>query len=36
MPYINLRVSWYYIIVLNVHTPTGDKIGDIKDRFYED
>jgi hypothetical protein len=25
-----------YIIVLNVHAPTEDKIDDIKDRFYEE
>jgi hypothetical protein len=26
MPYIILRVHWYYIIVLNVHASTEDKI----------
>jgi hypothetical protein len=36
MPYIILRGLWYDIIVLNVHAPTVDKIGDMKDRFYEE
>jgi exonuclease III len=36
MPYIILRDRWCNIIVLNVHAPTGDKIDDIKDRFYEE
>jgi hypothetical protein len=35
MLYITLRGHWCNIIVLNVHTPTEDKIYDIKDRFYE-
>jgi hypothetical protein len=35
MSYIILRGCWCDIIILNVHTPTEDKIGDIKDRFYE-
>jgi exonuclease III len=30
-----LRGHWCDIIVLNVHTPTEDKIGDVKDRYYE-
>jgi exonuclease III len=36
MSYIILRGRWCNIIVLNVHTPTEDKIDDIKDRFYEE
>jgi hypothetical protein len=36
MSYIILRGSWFNITVLNVHAPTGDKIHDIKDRFYEE
>jgi hypothetical protein len=35
MSYIILRGRWCDIIVQNVHAPTEDKIGDIKDRFYE-
>jgi hypothetical protein len=31
MSYIILRGCWYYIIVLNVHAPTEDKIDDVKD-----
>jgi exonuclease III len=33
--YIILRGCWCDII-LNVHAPTEDKIGDMKDRFYEE
>jgi hypothetical protein len=33
--YIILRGLWCDIVVLNVHTPTEDKIDDMKDRFYE-
>jgi hypothetical protein len=33
--YVILRVCLYDTIVLNVHTPTEDKIDDTKDRFYE-
>jgi hypothetical protein len=36
MSYIILRGHWCDIIVLNVHTPTEDKIDDAKDRFYEE
>jgi hypothetical protein len=35
MSYIILRGHWCHIIVLNVHAPTEDKIGDVKDSFYE-
>jgi hypothetical protein len=34
MSYITLRDRWCDIIALNVHAPTEDKIGDMKDRFY--
>jgi hypothetical protein len=34
--YIIVRNRWCNIIVLNVHAPTEDKIGYIKDRFYEE
>jgi hypothetical protein len=36
MSYIRLRGRWCNIIVLNVHTPTENKIDVIKDRFYEE
>jgi exonuclease III len=36
MSHIILRGRWCDIIVLNVHAPTEDRIGDIKDRFYEE
>jgi exonuclease III len=36
MPYITLRGHWCDVIVLNVHTPTEDKIDDIRDWFYEE
>jgi exonuclease III len=36
MSYITLRGRWCDIIVLNVHSPTENKIGDIKDRFYKE
>jgi hypothetical protein len=35
MSYIILRGRWCYIVVLNVHATTEDKIDDVKDRFYE-
>jgi hypothetical protein len=35
MSYIILRGRWCDIIILNVHAPTGDKIDDMTDRFYE-
>jgi hypothetical protein len=34
--YIILRGHWFRIIVLNVHALTEDKIGDVKDSFYEE
>jgi hypothetical protein len=36
MSYIILRGPWCNIIVVNVHSPTEDKIDDIKDTFYEE
>jgi hypothetical protein len=36
MSYIKLRGRWCHIIVLNVHAPTEDKTGDVKDSFYEE
>jgi hypothetical protein len=36
MPYIILRGRWCDIIVLNVHTPTEDKIDDRKGSLYEE
>jgi hypothetical protein len=36
MSYIILRGHWCHIIVLNVQTPTEDKINDVKDTFYEE
>jgi exonuclease III len=36
MSYIILRGRWCHIIVLNVHAPTEDKTGDVKDSFYEE
>jgi hypothetical protein len=35
LSYIILRGHWFRIIVLNVHALTEDKIGDVKDSFYE-
>jgi hypothetical protein len=35
MSYIILKGGWFDF-VLNVHVPTGDKIDDMKDRFYEE
>jgi exonuclease III len=34
--YIILQSRWCHIIVLNVHSPKGDKIDDVKDSFYEE
>jgi hypothetical protein len=34
MSYIILRGRWCRIVVLNIHTPTEDKIDDVKDSFY--
>jgi len=36
MTYIVLRGCCFNIIVLNVHVPSEGKIGDLKDRFYEE
>jgi exonuclease III len=36
MSYIILKGRWFHITVLNVHAPTGDKIDDVKDSFYEE
>jgi hypothetical protein len=36
MSYIILRGDWCGIIILNVHAPREDKVGDIKDRFYKE
>jgi hypothetical protein len=34
--YIILRGRWCHIIVLNIHAPTEDKTGDVKDSFYKE
>jgi hypothetical protein len=36
MSYITLTGRWFDIIVLNVHSPTEDKVDVIKDSFYEE
>jgi hypothetical protein len=36
MSYIVLRGRWCNIIVLNVHTPSEEKIDDSKNSFYEE
>ena len=36
MSYIALRGRWCYIIVLNVHTPSEENSGDLKDSFREE
>jgi hypothetical protein len=36
MSYKILRGHSYDINLLNVHVPTGDKIDDVKDSFYEE
>jgi hypothetical protein len=36
MSYIILRGHWCDIIGLNIHTPTKDKIDDMKGSFYEE
>jgi hypothetical protein len=36
MSYRILRCRWCRIIVLNGHTPTEDKIDDVKDSFYKE
>jgi exonuclease III len=35
MSYIIQRGRWFYIIILNVHAPTEDKIDDVKESFKE-
>jgi len=34
--YIGMRGRWCNIIVLNVHTPRGEKSDDSKDSFYKE
>jgi hypothetical protein len=36
MSYIILRGCCFHSIVLNVHAPTGDKIDDVENNFYEE
>jgi hypothetical protein len=36
MSYIILRGHSFHIIVPNDHAPTGDKIHEMKDSFYEE
>jgi hypothetical protein len=36
MSYRILRSRWCYIVVLNVHAPTEDNIGNVKDNFYKE
>jgi hypothetical protein len=36
MSYIILRGRWCHIIVLNIHAPIEDEIGDMKDSFYKE
>ena len=36
VPYITLKDRWCDIIVVNVHVPSEDKGGDIKEGFYEE
>jgi hypothetical protein len=36
LSYIILRGRWCHTFVLNVHAPTKDKIGNVKDSFYEE
>jgi hypothetical protein len=36
MSYIILRGCWCYIIVLNVHAPSENKIDDMKDSHYKE
>jgi hypothetical protein len=33
--HVIVRGRWFQFIVLNVHAPTEDKIGYVKDSFYE-
>jgi len=36
LSYIVLRGRWLYIIVVNVHAPSGEKSEESKDSFYEE
>ena len=36
LSYIELRVSWLHIILVNVHAPSEDKSGELKYSFYEE
>jgi exonuclease III len=36
MLYIIIRGHWCHIVVLNFHVPTGGKIDDVKDSFYQE
>jgi hypothetical protein len=36
MTYIILRGRWFHIIVLNIQSPTEDRIDDVKGSFYEE
>jgi hypothetical protein len=36
MPYIILRGRWFQIIFLNVSAPKREKVGHVKDSFYEE
>jgi hypothetical protein len=36
MSYIILRGRWFCIIVLNLHVPIEDKIGNVKGSFYDE
>jgi hypothetical protein len=33
--YAILSGRWFHIIVLNVHAPTGHKIDEVRESFYE-
>jgi hypothetical protein len=36
LSYIVLRDSWLHIIVLNAHSPTRNRVDDVKDSVYEE
>jgi hypothetical protein len=36
MIYITLRGHWCHITALNIHAPSEDKTGDVKDSFYDE
>jgi hypothetical protein len=36
MPYVTPGGCWLHIVVLNVHAPKEEKIGYMKDSFYEE